>query len=114
MAVQGPFKVDFGELFPLGAYLLSIEAQRDWDARNKSDDQARDGAGVRVWQAKIVDADPEAKQAYQDGVRRGELPPQPIWASEAIDLINDLPSATDLVGSLAATAEDVLARAGRG
>jgi nitronate monooxygenase len=61
-----------------------------------------------------LDADPEAKQAYQDGVRRGELPPDPIWASEAIDLINDLPSATELVKSLAAQAEDVLARAGRG
>jgi nitronate monooxygenase len=61
-----------------------------------------------------LDADPEAKQAYQEGVRRGELPPNPIWASEAIDLINDLPSATDLVRSLAAKAEDVLARAGHG
>lgn len=60
-----------------------------------------------------LDADHEAKQAYQDGVRRGELP-EPIWASEAIDLINDRPSATDLVSSLAAQAEDVLARAGRG
>lgn len=60
-----------------------------------------------------LDADPDAKQAYQDGVRRGELPPDPIWASEAIDLINDLPSATDLVRSLATQAEDVLARAGR-
>jgi nitronate monooxygenase len=61
-----------------------------------------------------LDADPEAKQAYQDGVRRGELPPDPIWASEAIDLINDRPSAAELVKSLAAKAEDVLARAGRG
>jgi nitronate monooxygenase len=58
-------------------------------------------------------ADAEARQAYQDGVARGDLPPLPVWASEAIDLIDDLPSAADLVGALAGQAEDALARAGR-
>lgn len=58
-------------------------------------------------------ADPGAKLAYQDGVARGDLPSQPVWASEAIDLINDLPSASALVGVLAAQAQDALARAGR-
>jgi nitronate monooxygenase len=57
-------------------------------------------------------ADDDAKAAYQDGVARGDLPPLPVWASEAVDLINDLPSAADLVGALAAQAEDALARAG--
>ena len=59
-------------------------------------------------------ADPGARQAYRDGIARGDLPPQPVWASEAVDLINDLPSAADLVGILAAQAERALARAGRG
>jgi nitronate monooxygenase len=58
-------------------------------------------------------ADPGARQAYREGVARGDLPPAPVWASEAIDLINDLPSAADLVGLLAAQAEEALARAGR-
>ncbi|MCO5996079.1 NAD(P)H-dependent flavin oxidoreductase [Actinoallomurus rhizosphaericola] len=58
-------------------------------------------------------ADPQARQAYQDGVARGDLPALPVWAGEAIDLINDLPSATDLVGTLAAQAEEALSRAGR-
>jgi nitronate monooxygenase len=58
-------------------------------------------------------ANVDAKRAYQDGVARGELPPLPVWASEAIDLINDLPPAADLVGTLVAQAEDALARAGR-
>ncbi|HWG63143.1 MAG TPA: nitronate monooxygenase [Streptosporangiaceae bacterium] len=57
-------------------------------------------------------ADPEARQAYQDGVARGELP-RPVWASQAIDLISDLPSAADLVAVLAAQAEQALARASR-
>jgi nitronate monooxygenase len=59
-------------------------------------------------------ADPAAKQAYQDGIARGDLPPQPVWASQAIDLINDLPSAVDLVGTLAGQAEDALTRAASG
>ena len=58
-------------------------------------------------------ADAAARRAYQDGVARGDLPPDPVWASEAIDLITDLPSAANLVGTLAAQAEDALARAGR-
>ena len=59
-------------------------------------------------------ADPgAARQAYQDGIARGDLPPEPVWASEAVDLINDLPSAFDLVGVLAAQAEQALARAGK-
>jgi nitronate monooxygenase len=55
-------------------------------------------------------ADADAKRAYQDGVTRGDLPPGPVWASEAIDLINDLLPAPDLVSSLAAQAEEALAR----
>ncbi|MGP8001048.1 MAG: NAD(P)H-dependent flavin oxidoreductase [Streptosporangiaceae bacterium] len=56
-------------------------------------------------------ADPGARQAYRDGVAGGDLPPLPVWAGENIDLITDLPPATDLVGALAAQAEDALARA---
>jgi nitronate monooxygenase len=57
-------------------------------------------------------ADPDARREYQESRARGELPPLPVWASEAIDLINDLPSAADLVATLAAQAQDALARAG--
>ena len=56
-------------------------------------------------------ADAGALRAYQDGVQRGELPPTPVWASAAIDLITDLVPAADLVGALAAQAEEALARA---
>jgi nitronate monooxygenase len=55
-------------------------------------------------------ADDDAKQAYQDAVAAGDLPPVPVWASEAIDLITDLRSAAGLVGTLAAEAEAALAR----
>jgi len=56
-------------------------------------------------------ASPQAKSDYQRGVASGELPPEPEWASQAIDLITDLPPAAEVVASLAAQAEDALARA---
>jgi nitronate monooxygenase len=60
-------------------------------------------------------AEPGAgRAAYRDGVERAELPPLPLWAGEAVDLIHGLPSAAELVGDLAAGAEQALARAGRG
>ncbi len=55
-------------------------------------------------------ADNGAKRAYQEGIERGELPREPIWASEAIDLIVDVRPAADLVGDLAAKAAATLAR----
>ncbi|MGV9602208.1 NAD(P)H-dependent flavin oxidoreductase [Streptomyces sp. NPDC003631] len=58
-------------------------------------------------------ADAEAQRAYQDDVARGEVPPLPVWAGEAVDLVTDLPPAADLVGRLARQAEDALNRAGR-
>jgi nitronate monooxygenase len=57
--------------------------------------------------------DAGARQAYRDGVASGALPPQPVWAGEAVDLIHDLPAAAGLVAVLAAEAEHALARAGR-
>ena len=55
-------------------------------------------------------ASPKARQAYQDGVARGELPPQPVWAGQAIGLIADLSPAASLVAALAAQAQDALTR----
>lgn len=63
-------------------------------------------------EAELV-GDCQARQDYQNDVARGVIPPLPVWASEAIDLITDLPSAADLVATLAIHAEDALARAGR-
>ncbi|MFB9839868.1 nitronate monooxygenase, partial [Actinoallomurus acaciae] len=58
-------------------------------------------------------ADASAKRDYQDDVARGAVTPLPVWAGEAVDLITDLPSAADLVTTLAEQAEQALARAGR-
>jgi nitronate monooxygenase len=56
-------------------------------------------------------ADPAARQAYREAVATGALPPEPVWASEAIDLITGVSPAAELVGALAAQAEQALARA---
>jgi NAD(P)H-dependent flavin oxidoreductase YrpB (nitropropane dioxygenase family) len=52
-----------------------------------------------------------ARRAHQDGVARGELPPEPVWASQAIGLITDVPPAADLAAALAAQAAEALDRA---
>jgi nitronate monooxygenase len=56
-------------------------------------------------------ASARAKADYQHGVASSELPPQPIWASQAIDLITGVQPAAELVAGLAAQAEEALARA---
>ena len=57
--------------------------------------------------------DPQARRDYQNDVARGAIPPLPVWASEAIDLIDDVPSGADLVTALAHQAETALATAGK-
>jgi nitronate monooxygenase len=50
----------------------------------------------------------DCERAYQEAVARGELPPDPVWAGEAIDLVTEVTPAADLVALLAAQAESVL------
>ena len=54
--------------------------------------------------------DDDAKREYRQGVESGALPREPVWASEAIDLITDVRPAADLVADLAAEAAAALAR----
>jgi nitronate monooxygenase len=51
-----------------------------------------------------------AKQAYSEAVGAGTIPPVPVWASQAIDLVTDLMPAADLVRRLAAETHEALAR----
>ncbi|MEV4345190.1 nitronate monooxygenase [Actinoplanes sp. NPDC049596] len=59
------------------------------------------------WRGREAEAatDPRARQDYEDDLARGVIPPLPVWAGESVDLILDLPSAADLVATLAAQAE---------
>ena len=62
-------------------------------------------------EAELAAAPDDVRRAYREGVARGDLPAQPVWASQAIGLIHDLPPAGDLVGVLATQAQEALARA---
>jgi nitronate monooxygenase len=55
--------------------------------------------------------DADAKAEYRDGVARGDLDYLPIWAGEAVDLINELDTAAALVARIAAEAEASIASA---
>ncbi|TDC82065.1 plasmid replication, integration and excision activator [Actinomadura sp. 7K507] len=68
MAVQGPFKVAFGDVFPYGAYIKGgVEPVRDFDRSTKENFvQARDkDAGELVWAVEVLDADPEQKGTFK-------------------------------------------------
>jgi nitronate monooxygenase len=52
--------------------------------------------------------DPQARAAYQADLASGAIPPLPVWAGEAVDLITDRPDAADLVETIALQAEAVL------
>jgi nitronate monooxygenase len=54
--------------------------------------------------------DPTATRAYRADVAAGTVPPLPVWAGEAVDLITELTPAADLVETLAARALQALAR----
>ncbi|WP_149261578.1 plasmid replication, integration and excision activator [Actinomadura sp. K4S16] len=68
MAVKGPFKVAFGDVFPFGAFVKGgVEAVRDFD-RSTAENfvQARDkDTGELVWAVEVLDADPESKGTFK-------------------------------------------------
>jgi nitronate monooxygenase len=89
--------------------VLDIARGVPWPARYPA--RALRHPFVQRWRGREeqLAADDDAKRAYRQGVESGELPREPIWASAAIDLINDLRPAADLVGDLAAEAAATLA-----
>jgi hypothetical protein len=65
MSVQGPFKIDCGELFPHGLGVISeVSSLDDFDKSSKeSRVQARDkDSGLPVWVVEVLDFDPQARE----------------------------------------------------
>src|SRR5215213_121079 len=65
MAISGPFKVEFGDMFPLGAAVVGeVQPLADFDASTKDRPvQAHDkDSGLPVWVVDIMDFDPEARE----------------------------------------------------
>src|SRR5215831_17988748 len=65
MALQGPIPIEFGMVFPDGAYAAGgIEMVRDFD-RSSVDrvvQQVDKHTGLPLWVVEVIDADPEARQ----------------------------------------------------
>ena len=65
MALQGPIPVEFGTVFPSGAYAAGgFEKVRDFD-KSKGDrvvQQADKATGLPLWVVEVIDADPQARQ----------------------------------------------------
>jgi len=65
MALQGQIPIEFGLMFPDGAYAAGgIEMVRDFD-RSSGDrvvQQADKHTGLPLWVVEVIDADPDARQ----------------------------------------------------
>ena len=65
MAFLGPFPVEFGAVFPSGAYAAGgVEKVRDFD-RSSGDrvvQQVDKHSGLPLWVVEVIDADPDARQ----------------------------------------------------
>ena len=65
MALQGPIPVEFGTMFPDGAYAAGgFEMVRDFD-RSQGDrvvQQTDKVSGLPLWVVEVIDADPDARQ----------------------------------------------------
>jgi hypothetical protein len=65
MAQLGPFPVEFGTVFPSGAFAAGgVEKVRDFD-RSSGDrvvQQTDKHTGLPLWVIEVIDADPEARQ----------------------------------------------------
>ena len=65
MAQLGPFPVEFGVVFPSGAFAAGgVEKVRDFE-KSKGDlviQQTDKATGLPLWVIEVIDADPEARQ----------------------------------------------------
>src|SRR5689334_23227227 len=88
MAIQQRIPVAFESVFPAGAYMVGeVEALEDYDAlvaaknagKEPGDIQLRDKVtGMRVWQIRVVDADPEARKGETELVVKIAADVQPV------------------------------------
>jgi hypothetical protein len=65
MFLQGPFPVEFGTVFPSGAYAAGgVEKVRDFDksSGDRVVQQADKATGLPLWVIEVIDAEPEARQ----------------------------------------------------
>ncbi|MGH3500959.1 MAG: hypothetical protein ACRDQA_08705 [Nocardioidaceae bacterium] len=64
MAIKGAIPVQFGDVFPHGAYAMGVEPLRDFDKSTRENPvQARDKTTSELlWAVDVIDADPESRE----------------------------------------------------
>ncbi|MDA0564933.1 plasmid replication, integration and excision activator [Streptomonospora sp. S1-112] len=58
MAIQGALPIEFGTVFPYGAFALGVEALIDFETKRPQLDKA---TGLPLWAVDVIDADPDAR-----------------------------------------------------
>ncbi|GAB7100267.1 hypothetical protein JCM3263A_17420 [Thermobifida fusca] len=58
MAIQGALPVEFGTVFPHGAFALGVEAVTNFETKRPEVDRE---AGLPLWAVEVIDADPNAR-----------------------------------------------------
>jgi len=85
--ISGPFKVEFGDMFPFGAAVVGeVQAQADFDASTRERPvQAREkDTGLPVWVVDIMDFDPEARERQFKVKIAAPVQPVPPSAIEGV------------------------------
>ncbi|QOS59267.1 plasmid replication, integration and excision activator [Thermobifida fusca] len=58
MAIQGALPVEFGTVFPHGAFALGVEAVTNFETKRPEVDRE---TGLPLWAVEVIDADPNAR-----------------------------------------------------
>ncbi len=92
--------------------VLDIARGAPWPARYPA--RTLRNAFLDEWRGREdeLETDEETKAGFRAAAARGDMGVVPIWASEAIDLVTEILSATALVELLSEQAEEALVRAG--
>lgn len=80
MGVQGPFQVEFNQVFPHGAGVVGeVSKQRDFDRSSKEREvqQVDERTGLPVWVVDVMDFDPEARERTHRVKILAEVQPVP-------------------------------------
>ncbi|GAA3218992.1 hypothetical protein GCM10017691_02110 [Pseudonocardia petroleophila] len=85
MAINGRFKVNHGDVFPHGAFVVGdVEAVRDFERSTRERPvQATDKeSGQLVWSVSVLDPDPEARKDAKTVTVKISAPVQPVPPGE--------------------------------
>lgn len=88
MALKTPLPVRFGDVFPYGAYVVSVDPLNDFDKARAgvADPQMRDEeTGERMWALRLLDADPEARAGQLEVKVKIPAAVQPVPPTAAIE-----------------------------